>query len=75
MDASNTDSLQVPWDNSEEHSDLKTTKWEGKMKNIAVCVFFVFWGMEIMSYTGWINAEIPFKRIQKFKKYMHFMLK
>lgn len=41
MDASKTDSLQVPWDNSEEHSDLKTTKWEGKMKNIAVCGFCV----------------------------------
>lgn len=41
MDAFKTDSLQVPWDNSEEHSDLKITKWEGKMKNIAVCVFCV----------------------------------
>lgn len=39
MDASKTDSPQVPWDSSEEHSDLKTTKWEGKMKNILVGVF------------------------------------
>lgn len=32
MDSSKTDSLQVPRDNSEEQNDLKTTKWEGKVK-------------------------------------------
>lgn len=32
MDSSKTDSLRVPQDSSEEQSDLKTTKWEGKIK-------------------------------------------
>lgn len=32
MDSSKTDSLQMPQDSSEEQSDLKTTKWEGKIK-------------------------------------------
>lgn len=53
MDSSKTDPLRVPQDNSEELNDLETTKWEGKIKNIAQ--------EEIYALRELVDAKISFK--------------